>query len=132
LLARRIDVRRIALCILIATATTVLCGSRVAPQQTPHHEFVIHARRYAFEPARLEVHQGDLVRITLRTDDIPHSFVVDALRISKKATQERSVTFELFVDSPGVYRYYCDLRLDEGCRNMTGQLVVLPETQTGR
>jgi heme/copper-type cytochrome/quinol oxidase subunit 2 len=132
LVARRIDVKRIALCILIATATTVLCGSRVSPQQTPHHEFVVHARRYAFEPARLEVHQGDLVRITLRTEDIPHSLVVDALRIAKKATPDRSVTFELLADRAGVYPYYCNLTLEGGCRNMTGQLVVLPETDGSR
>ena len=124
--------KRIALGILIATATTVLCGSRVSPQQTPHHEFVVHARRYAFEPTRLEVHQGDLVRITLRTEDIPHSFVVDALRIAKKATADRSVTFELLADRAGVYPYYCNLTLENGCRNMTGQLVVLPETAVSR
>lgn len=122
----------LAACILIATATTVLCGSHASPQQTPHHEFVVHARRYAFEPARLEVHQGDLVRITLRTEDIPHSFVVDALRISKRATLDRSVTFELLADRAGVYSYYCNLALEDGCRNMTGQFVVLPETETGR
>jgi plastocyanin len=124
--------KRIAACILIATATMVLCGSRVSPQQTPHHEFVVHARRYAFEPARLEVHQGDLVRITLRTDDIPHSFVVDALRIAKKATADHSVTFELLADRAGVYPYYCNLTLEDGCRTMTGQLVVLPETGATR
>jgi heme/copper-type cytochrome/quinol oxidase subunit 2 len=110
----------------------VLCGSHVSPQQTPHHEFVVHTRRYAFEPARLEVHQGDLVRITVRTEDIPHSFVVDALRISKKATIDRSVTFELFADRAGVYPYYCNLMLEDGCRNMTGQLVVLPEETVSR
>jgi heme/copper-type cytochrome/quinol oxidase subunit 2 len=124
--------RRTAVVVLIAAATTVLCGSRVSPQQTPHHEFVVHARRYAFEPARLEVHQGDLVRITLRTEDIPHSFVVDALRIAKKATADRSVTFELLADRAGVYPYYCNLTLEDGCRNMTGQLVVLPEPDASR
>jgi plastocyanin len=124
--------KRIAACILIATATMVLCGSRVSPQQTPHHEFVVHARRYAFEPARLEVHQGDLVRITLRTDDIPHSFVVDALRIAKKATADHSVTFELLADRAGVYPYYCNLTLENGCRSMVGQLVVLPEEEASR
>ena len=66
---------------------------------------MVHARRYAFEPARLEVHQGDLVRITLRTEDIPHSLVVDALRIARKATPDRSVTFELLADRAGVYPY---------------------------
>ena len=96
-------------------------------QQTPHHEFTVVARRYAFEPARLEVHENDLVRVTLRTADIPHSFVVDALRISKKAAPGRDVTFEFLADRPGEFPFYCSLTLEDGCRQMAGRLVVHPE-----
>jgi heme/copper-type cytochrome/quinol oxidase subunit 2 len=124
--------KRVAAVALIAAATTVLCGSWQSRPQTPHHEFVVRARRYAFEPARLEVHQGDVVRITVRTEDIPHSFVIDAFRISRKATIEHSITFELYADRVGVFPYYCSLTLEDGCRNMTGQLVVLPETDASR
>src|SRR5687768_8662007 len=95
-------------------------------QQTPHHEFTITARRYAFEPARLEVHSGDLVRITLSSEDIPHSFVVDAYRIAKKAGSGGTVTFEFLADTAGTFPFYCSLTIDDGCREMKGQLVVYP------
>jgi heme/copper-type cytochrome/quinol oxidase subunit 2 len=122
--------RRLAAFVLIASATTLVWGLR--SHNTPHHEFVVVARRYAFEPARLEVHEGDLVRITVRTDDIPHSFVIDALRIFKKATPDHPVTFELFTDRVGVFPFYCNLTLEDGCRNMKGELVVQPEPDGNR
>jgi plastocyanin len=57
--------------------SALFCEPGVIGQQTPHHEFSVSARRHAFDPARLEVHLGDLVKVTLRSEDIPHSFVVD-------------------------------------------------------
>ena len=95
-------------------------------EQTPHHEFSVSARRYAFDPARLEVQTGHLVRITLHSEDIPHSFVVDAYRIAKRVGAGATVTFEFLADRAGTFPFYCNLTIEEGCREMKGQLVVLP------
>jgi heme/copper-type cytochrome/quinol oxidase subunit 2 len=70
------------------------------------------------------VRQGDLVRITLVTEDIPHSFTVDAYRISKRVVPGRSVTVEFLASTAGTFSFYCDLTQEEGCRNMRGELVV--------
>jgi heme/copper-type cytochrome/quinol oxidase subunit 2 len=40
-------------------------------------EFTITARRYAFDPARIEVSRNDIVRITLIAEDVPHGFTID-------------------------------------------------------
>lgn len=95
-------------------------------QQTPHHEFNVIARRYAFEPAHLEVHSGDLVKITVRSEDIPHSFVIDSYRIAKRTAAGGSVTFEFLADKAGTFPFYCNLTIEDGCREMKGQLVVRP------
>ena len=107
-----------------------LLPGQVAPVQpkTPHHELTVTARRHAFDPTRLDVHQGDLVKITVVSEDIPHSFVVDAYRIAKKTTSARSVTFEFLADQAGTFEFYCNLTAEDGCRNMKGQLVVHPDT----
>lgn len=124
--------RRVLALAAILGATIVVCGPSLRTQQTPHHDFAVAARRYTFEPATLEVHQGDLIRITLRTQDIPHSFVIDALRVARKATPDHAVTFEMFVDRAGVFPFYCNLTLEDGCRDMRGRLVVHPETGVDR
>jgi len=86
----------------------------------------VQARKYAFTPSVIEVQQDDLVRIKLRSEDIPHSFTVDAYRIAKRAGAGQTVTFEFRADRPGTFPFYCNLKIDEGCRDMRGQLIVRP------
>jgi plastocyanin len=97
---------------------------RAAQESVAQQAFTIHAHKYAFEPARIEVTQGDIVKITFRADDIPHSFTVDAYRISKRAAVGENVTFEFRASTAGTFPFYCQLRADDGCRTMHGELVV--------
>ena len=84
------------------------------------------AKRYTFDPPRVEVFQDDLVRIVLQTDDIAHSFVIDAYRISKRVSPGTPVTFEFRADQAGTFPVYCNLQAEDGCRQMRGELVVKP------
>jgi cytochrome c oxidase subunit 2 len=86
----------------------------------------IVARKYRFEPARIEVNQDGLVMIEIVTTDIAHSFTIDAYRIAKRVTPGQPVTFEFRADMPGTFPYYCNLQIDEGCKQMRGELVVKP------
>jgi nitrous-oxide reductase len=107
------------------TATFVGTHVRASAQgEGAQRTFTIAARKYAFAPARIEVRQGDLLTVTLTAEDIPHSFTVDAYRISKRANAGQSVTFEFRAERPGTFPFYCDLRMDDGCRRMRGELVV--------
>jgi plastocyanin len=88
--------------------------------------WLISASRYRFEPARIEVFQDDLVKIELRTTDIAHSLTIDAYRIAKRVSPGPPVTFEFRADQPGTFPFYCNLQIDDGCRQMRGELVVKP------
>ncbi len=87
-------------------------------------EFSVHGKRFQFSPARIEVSQDDMVKITFTADDIAHSFTVDAYRIAKRAEAGQTVSFEFRADRPGTHAIYCNLTNDEGCRRMHGELVV--------
>ncbi len=93
------------------------------PTAKPFH---VTAHRYTFAPARLEVNQDDLVKIELGTEDIAHSFTVDEYRIAKRVGPGQPVTFEFRADRAGTFPYYCNLKIDDGCRQMRGVLVVVP------
>jgi heme/copper-type cytochrome/quinol oxidase subunit 2 len=67
-----------------------------------------------------------LVKVTLRSQDIPHSFVVDAYRIARRVEAGGNVTFEFLADRAGTFPFYCSLTAEEGCRDMKGEIVVLP------
>jgi len=60
------------------------------------------------------------VRITLSSDDIPHSFTIDKYRIAKRVEPGRPVVFEFRADQAGRFPIYCNLSLDEKCREMRG------------
>jgi heme/copper-type cytochrome/quinol oxidase subunit 2 len=97
-----------------------------APQEAhrPPVEVTVNARKYAFSPARIEVNQDDIVKITLKAEDIPHSFTVDKYRIAKRAAPGQPVTFEFRADQAGSFPFYCNLTSDERCKEMRGELVV--------
>ena len=60
----------------------------------------------------------------LSTNDIPHSFTIDKYRIAKRVEPGRPVVFEFRADQPGRFPIYCNLALDEKCKDMHGELVV--------
>jgi len=98
-----------------------------AQEQAPgRREFQLTARRYEYAPPRIEVTQDDLVKITLTSADIPHSFTIDEYRIAKRVGAGQTMTFEFRADQPGTFRIYCNLRQDEKCRSMSATLVVKP------
>jgi heme/copper-type cytochrome/quinol oxidase subunit 2 len=112
----------------VAFLVFALLAAAAAPQdQGPTAKlFTVSAHRYAFEPARLEVNQDDLVKIELRTEDIAHSLTIDEYRIAKRVGPGQPVTFEFRADRAGTFPYYCSLQIEDGCRQMRGVLVVKP------
>jgi nitrous-oxide reductase len=96
----------------------------VQAQAPTRREFAVTATRFTFEPQMLEVRQDDLVKVTFRAEDIAHSFTIDAYRIAKRAGAGQAVVFEFRADRPGRFPFYCNLSIDDRCRDMRGELVV--------
>ena len=78
----------------VTVLAVALLASAVQDQAPTAKPFAIRAHRYAFEPARIEVNQDDLVKIELRTSDIAHSFTIDEYKIAKRVRSGQPVTFE--------------------------------------
>jgi cytochrome c oxidase subunit 2 len=115
---------RFALATAAATLALVGVVTGAQEQASTQREFEVVARKFSFAPPRIEVTQDDLVKITLRSEDIAHSFTIDAYRIAKRVGGGQTVTFEFRADQPGTFPIYCNLKQDDGCRQMRGQLVV--------
>jgi heme/copper-type cytochrome/quinol oxidase subunit 2 len=111
-------------CVLaVALFASALYPQDQGPTEKP---FTVNAHRYAFEPSRIEVNQDDLVKIELHTADIAHSLTIDEYRIAKRVGPGQPVTFEFRADRPGTFRFYCNLQVEDGCRQMRGTLIVKP------
>jgi heme/copper-type cytochrome/quinol oxidase subunit 2 len=90
-------------------------------------EFTVVGNDFAFSPARLEVRQNDVVKVTFRAADIAHSFTIDAYRIAKRAGAGQTIVFEFRADQADTFPIYCSLTADERCKRMKGELVVKPQ-----
>ena len=115
--------------ILIGAGGAVLAGPSVArllaQDQAPNRrEFTIVAKDYQYSPTRIEVMQDDLVKLTVRSSDIAHSFTIDEYRISKRVPAGGATTFEFQADRPGTFAFYCALTSEPGHHMMHGELIV--------
>jgi cytochrome c oxidase subunit 2 len=118
--------RRLRLLLVLMFVAVLAAGDAgSAPNSAQiRHDVVVNAKRFEFSPSRIEVSVGDIVKVTLVAEDIPHSFTIDDYRISKRAAPGKQVTFEFYAARAGTFDFYCDLTIDEGCRKMKGQLIV--------
>ncbi len=122
--------RRLGLLLLSAGAFIVarpLVRRLRAQEQVPNRpEFTLVGRNYRYSPDRLDVTQNDLVRLTIRSEDIAYSFTIDEYRIVRRVPAGGSTTFEFHADRPGTFRFYSNLTSDSSHAEMQGQLVVKP------
>lgn len=96
-----------------------------AQDQAPNRpEFTIVAKDFHYSPERIEVTQDDLVKLTIRSEDLAHSFAIDEYRIVKRVPAGGSTTFEFRADRAGTFRFYCNLTSEAGHAQMHGELVV--------
>jgi len=113
--------------LLLGAGAVLAAGPLFAQEQAPNRrEFTITAKDFKYSPTRIEVMQDDLVKITVHSDDIAHSFTLDEYRISKRVPAGGSTTFEFRADRTGTFPFYCALTSEPGHKMMHGELVVKP------
>jgi heme/copper-type cytochrome/quinol oxidase subunit 2 len=116
--------------VFVLPAVVLLCSSfppwSPAAQPLRAHECTVTATDFAFSPPRIEVRQGEIVRITFQAIDILHTFIIDEYRIAKRAAIGQTIVFEFRADRAGSFRIYCNLTADDRCKRMKGELVVKP------
>jgi len=108
-----------ALCLV--TSAFVLQGQEQAPGRP---QFTLVAKDYRYAPDRIEVAQDDLVRLTIRSEDLTYSFAIDEYRIVRRVPAGGETTFEFRADRVGTFRFYSNLTSDSAHAAMRGQLLV--------
>ena|SRR6187455_1620462 len=120
--------RSIGFLLMTAAASLVIVPAvaRLMAQEPPpnRREFTISGRDYKFTPVRLEVTQDDLVKLTVRSEDVAYGFTIDHFRVSKRIPAGGSITLEFRADAAGTYTYYSNMTSDSRHASMKGELVV--------
>src|SRR3954451_68302 len=107
--------RRTAALLLVGTGTGLLATRLFAQDQAPNRpEFTIVAKDFHYSPERIEVAQDDLVKLTVRSEDVAHTFTSDEYRIVRRVAAGGSTVFDFRADRPGTFTYYCSLTSEPG------------------
>ena len=85
----------------VATLFLSVLPPQPDPEPTGRRTVTLTARKFAFDPEVIDVRRNDVVRLTVSSVDIAHSFTVDAYRIQKRIPAGGSVTFEFRADEVG-------------------------------
>jgi heme/copper-type cytochrome/quinol oxidase subunit 2 len=112
---------------LFATPQATGAFPSLPQEQAPNRrEFTITAKDYRFSPDRLEVSQDDLVKVTVRSEDVAYSLTIDEYRVSKRIPAGGVTMLEFRADRPGTFAFYSNLTNDSRHGSTKGQLVVRP------
>lgn len=99
----------------------------VAPAEPRVVEVV--AKRFAFEPARIEVTEGERVRLRITSADGVHGFQVKKFGVNKLIPRGKPVTVDFVASAPGTFEILCSEECGEGHEAMTGSLVIAAKSK---
>ena len=97
-----------------------------AARQDGPREIDVVARRFAFEPARIEVAVGERVRLKVVSADGVHGLEIKKFKVKKEIPRGTTpVIIEFTANEAGEFPILCSEYCGDGHEDMQGQLVVL-------
>lgn len=97
-----------------------------ATRQDSPREIAVTARRFSFEPSRIEVAQGERVRLLVVSADGVHGLEIKKFKVKQEIPRGTTpVTIEFTATEAGEFPILCSEYCGEGHNDMKGQLVVL-------
>ena len=83
------------------------------------------AKRFTFEPSRIEVREGERVRLVLKSADGVHGVEIKKFKVNKRIPRGgETVTIEFVADAPGQFPILCSEFCGNDHDEMKGMLVV--------
>lgn len=121
-------IRAIPFITLVSGSIAAFAQQPAPPEAAEPKVFEVVARRFAFEPATIEVTEGDTVRLLVRSADGPHGVEIKAFKVKKAVPRAKPgdspVTIEFVASTAGEYPILCSEYCGKGHEDMTGALVV--------
>jgi cytochrome c oxidase subunit 2 len=114
-----------------AAGTALLLGAAaMSNQQDPAAASAprvinVVAKRFTFEPARVEVAEGERVRLVITSGDGVHGVEIKKFKVNKKVPRGgEPVTIEFVASAAGEFPILCSEYCGDGHGDMKGMLVV--------
>ncbi len=83
------------------------------------------AKRFTFEPAKVEVTEGERVRLVVKSGDGVHGLQIKKVNVNKLVPRGgQTVNIDFVAPAPGTYEILCSEECGDGHDAMTASLVV--------
>ena len=101
---------------------------RTLAQDGPR-EIPVVAKRFTFEPARIEVTEGERVRLVVSSEDGVHGVEIKKFKVNKKVPRGgEKITIDFVASASGEFPIVCSEYCGKGHEEMKGTLVVAVKT----
>jgi cytochrome c oxidase subunit 2 len=105
--------------------------SRSVAQDEPR-EITVVAKRFSFEPARIEVTEGERVRLVVKSADGVHGLEIKRFNVARTVPRgEQGVTIDFTASAAGEFPILCSEYCGDGHDDMKGMLVVSARKAAG-
>jgi len=95
------------------------------PQDAGPRVVDVVAKRFAFEPSRIEVTEGETLRIMVRSADGVHGFGIKKFKVSEEVPRGgQPIMIEFTATAVGEFDILCSEYCGKGHTDMKGKLVV--------
>lgn len=102
---------------------------RLRTQEAPRVIEVV-AKRFAFEPARIEVTEGERVKLLVKSGDGVHGIEIKKFKVDKKVPRGGDpITIEFVASTAGEFPILCSEYCGDGHEDMKGMLVVAAKSK---
>lgn len=113
----------------IGTALLLYAGASapVAPAeaQTSPRIVEVTAKRFAFEPSRIEVSEGETIRLMVRSADGVHGIGIKKFKVAEEIPRGgQPVMIEFTATAVGEFEILCSQYCGKGHEEMKGRLIV--------
>jgi cytochrome c oxidase subunit 2 len=110
--------------ILVYTGISASPVPARAPQAGPR-VVEVTAKKFAFEPSRIEVTEGETVRLTVRSADGVHGVGIKKFKVAEEVPRGGTpVTIEFTATAVGEFEILCSEYCGKGHEDMAATLVV--------
>jgi cytochrome c oxidase subunit 2 len=122
---------RVGVAAAAVAGTALLFGAgRLLARQDPvtasaPREIEVVASRFAFEPALIEVTEGERIRLLVRSADGVHGIEIKKFRVNRPVPRGgKPVPIDFTASAAGTYEILCSEYCGDGHEEMKGALVV--------
>lgn len=108
-------------------AALLIFGLALGASAGEVHRIILKAKKFEWNPPRIEVKVGEPVELVLKSEDRKHGFHCEGLGLGKVTfSKDKPTTLTFTPESPGTYPFRCSRFCGMGHRRMKGEIVVVP------